>query len=147
MSLNLTGLLACLVLAAIASTEQVEDFAALLHTSASVSTRGGPESELEVKVGDMVFHNGIRSKVIWDGRPDHEFLKIQLLEGMKSKQTKIVELEELSIEDPAVEKLHKHEEKVAKAVHKKERKHAPPSREAIRRRRSEDAQYRQTYQR
>mmetsp|Transcript_28758 Transcript_28758/g.89454 ORF Transcript_28758/g.89454 Transcript_28758/m.89454 type:complete len:162 (+) Transcript_28758:39-524(+) len=138
------GLLTSLALAALAGSSQVEDSSALIHKTITVKpARAEPDTELEleesdVKVGDILWHNKVRSKVVWDGRPAHDFVKIKLLEGMNLGKTKIVEAEELTSLDPAVErkteKVHKEEAK-AKAH---ARKHAPPTRDSVRRRRAED---------
>uniref|UniRef100_A0A7S1R2V0 Peptidylprolyl isomerase n=1 Tax=Alexandrium catenella TaxID=2925 RepID=A0A7S1R2V0_ALECA len=140
------ALLASLALAALAAAAPVEDASVLLHANMALSSlqgAKGPELEEEeaaaVKVGDILFHNKIKSKVIWDGRTGgHDFLKVKLLEGMKAGQTKMVTLEELSSSDPVVEKQEQKEAKAQAKAMERVRKHAPPSASSVRRRRAED---------
>uniref|UniRef100_A0A7S1QJP3 Peptidylprolyl isomerase n=1 Tax=Alexandrium catenella TaxID=2925 RepID=A0A7S1QJP3_ALECA len=141
-----TLLVASVALAAIAATGHVEDVSALLQDGVTLSSAqrlGEPEQEAEeegaVKVGDVLFHNKIKSKVIWDGRATgHDFLKVKLLEGMKAGQTKMVTLEELSSSDPVVEKQEAQADKLKEKAVARARKHAPPSASSVRRRRAED---------
>uniref|UniRef100_A0A7S1R3N2 Peptidylprolyl isomerase n=1 Tax=Alexandrium catenella TaxID=2925 RepID=A0A7S1R3N2_ALECA len=140
------ALLASLALAALAAAAPVEDASVLLHANMALSSlqgAKGPELEEEeaaaVKVGDILFHNKVKSKVIWDGRSGgHDFLKVKLLEGMKAGQTRMVTLDELSSSDPAVEKQDQKEAKARAKAIERVRKHAPPSRDSVRRRRADD---------
>mmetsp|Transcript_28759 Transcript_28759/g.89458 ORF Transcript_28759/g.89458 Transcript_28759/m.89458 type:complete len:172 (+) Transcript_28759:49-564(+) len=134
-----------LALAALAGAGQVEDSSALLHASIAIKPASaepdGAELESEeadVKVGDILWHNKVRSKVVWDGRPEHGFVKIKLLEGMNLGKTKIVEAEELTSMNPAIERQTAKVEKEQAKAEAHARKHAPPTRDSVRRRRAED---------
>lgn len=83
-------------LAATAGMQSEGVFSTPCAAAASVVTHGGMEQAVaglpyavevvgeahtKFKVGDIVFAEGRRGKVTWDGRPRHQFVKLRWLEG------------------------------------------------------------------
>jgi len=92
-------------------------------------------------VGATVFVAGKKGKVTWDGRPDHEFLKVQWLEGPQTGKTSgVIAVEDCSttaqktVEIGTGRHLKKRVTSAAQLQQKKKR--APKVRDTSRRRRS-----------
>merc|ERR1719189_1523920 len=96
-----------------------------------------PETDVELPpelaslgVGDSVFYKNIPAKIVWDGRPEHNFVKVKWESGPKPGQTRMVSLGRLTL----TQKVDKLGAIVQKA---KEHKYKPPHpADSVRRRRA-----------
>mmetsp|Transcript_109712 Transcript_109712/g.354225 ORF Transcript_109712/g.354225 Transcript_109712/m.354225 type:complete len:259 (+) Transcript_109712:73-849(+) len=86
-----------LVLGALACPRSNGDASVLLQTSVNHSA---VESQ-DFEIGSAVFSAGHRGTIVWDGRPSHDFVKLQWLDGKsKGKTSDIIAVSAISAVAP-----------------------------------------------
>merc|ERR550525_980264 len=72
-----------------------------LHPGAAADEMELPPELASLGVGDSVFYKNFPAKIVWDGRPEHDFVKVKWEAGPKPGQTRMVSLAKLTLTQQA----------------------------------------------